>query len=123
MDWIIVAITVILLIAYIFLRRKNQISAETAIAYLKHGAMLIDVRTAAEYELAHLEGARNLPLPQIDSLIVEQVPDRNQVLLLHCQSGARSGVAKNRLIALGYANTYNLGSYDRAAHILERSSS
>jgi phage shock protein E len=123
MDWIIVAITVILLIAYIFLRRKNQISAQAAIAYLKHGALLIDVRSAAEYDIGHLEGARNMPLQEINSLIVEQVPDRNQVLLLHCQSGTRSGVAMTRLIALGYTNTHNLGSYDRAAHILGRASS
>jgi phage shock protein E len=123
MDWIIVAITVILLVAYIFLRRKNQISAETAIAYMKHGAILIDVRSAAEYDIGHLEGARNMPLPEIDSLVAQQVQDRNQVLLLHCQSGARSGMAKSRLIALGYTNAHNLGSYDRAAHILGRSSS
>jgi phage shock protein E len=123
MDWIIVAITVILLVAYVFLRRKNQISAEAAIAYLKQGAMLIDVRSAAEYEIGHLKGARTMPLQQIDSMIVAQVPDRNQVLLLHCQSGARSGVAMARLIALGYTNTHNLGSYDRAAHILGRASS
>ena len=123
MDWIIVAITVILLIAYIFLRRKNQISAQAAIAYLKRGALLIDVRSAAEYDIGHLEGARNMPLQEINSLIVEQVPDRYQVLLLHCQSGTRSGVAMTRLIALGYTNTHNLGSYDRAAHILGRASS
>jgi hypothetical protein len=29
-------------------------------------------------------------------------------------------VARNRLNALGYARVYNLGSYDRAAHIVSR---
>ena len=118
MDWIIVAITVILLVAYIFLRRKGQISAETAIAYLKQGAIVIDVRNPAEYSTGHLKGAINIPLPQIDSLIVSEIKDKNQVLLLHCQSGARSGMAKNRLDALGYTRVFNLGSYDRAAHII-----
>jgi rhodanese-related sulfurtransferase len=40
------------------------------------------------------------------------------VILLHCQSGMRSGVAKKKLNALGYSNAYNLGSYGRAAEIV-----
>ena len=120
MDWIILAITVILFVAYIFLRRKGQLPAEAAVAYLKQGAIVIDMRSAAEYSTGHLHGAINIPLPQIDSLIASRVKDKNQILLLHCQSGARSGTAKNRLSALGYTRVYNLGSYDRAAHIIER---
>ena len=120
MDWIIIAITVILFVAYIFLRRKGQIPAEEAVALLKQGALVIDVRSPAEYNTGHLQGAINLPLPQIDSLITGQVKDKNQVLLLHCQSGTRSGMAKKRLNALGYTRVHNLGSYDRAAHIIER---
>jgi len=120
MDWIIFAITVVLLVAYIFLRRKGQIPAEAAIAYLRQGAIVIDVRSAAEYSTGHLQRAINLPLAEIDSLIRDQVKDKNQVLLVHCQSGARSGMAKNRLNALGYTRVYNLGSYDRAAHLMER---
>ena len=120
MDWIIIAITIALLIAYIFLRRKGQISADQAVARLKQGAVLIDVRSPAEYGAGHLKGAINIPLQEIDSLIGRQVKDKDQVLLLHCQSGMRSGMAKNRLNALGYTRAYNLGSYDRAAHIVSR---
>src|SRR6266702_105957 len=108
MDWIIVAITVILLVAYIFLRRKGQMSGETAIAYLKQGAMVIDVRNPVEYGADHLKGAINIPLPQIDSLIANQVKDKNQILLLHCQSGSRSGMATNQLNALGYTRVVTL---------------
>jgi rhodanese-related sulfurtransferase len=46
------------------------------------------------------------------------VKDKNRVLLLHCQSGARSKVARKKLIALGCPNTFNMGSYDRAARIV-----
>jgi phage shock protein E len=120
MDWIILAITVALLIAYIFLRRKGQISAEQAVAALKQGALLIDVRDPAEYSTGHLNGAINMPLQEIDSLIAVHAKDKDQVLLLHCQSGTRSSMAKNKLNALGYTRAYNLGSYDRAAHIVNR---
>jgi phage shock protein E len=120
MDWIIFAITIALLIAYIFLRRNGQISADQAAAALKQGALLIDVRSPAEYSTGHLQDAINIPVQEIDSLIGTRVTDKDQVLLLHCQSGARSGMAKNRLDALGYTRAYNLGSYDRAAHIVDR---
>ena len=120
MDWIILVITLVLLVGYIFLRRKGQISAEAAVAHLKHGAVLIDVRSPAEFSTGHLKGAINIPLQQIDSLIGSYVKDKDQVLLVHCQSGMRSGVAKNRLSALGYTRAFNLGSYERAAHIANR---
>jgi len=120
MDWIIFVITIALLIAYMFLRRKNQISAEQAVAALKQGALLIDMRSPAEFATGHLKGAINMPLQQIDSLISGYVTDKNQVLLLHCQSGTRSDIGKSKLNALGYTRAYNLGSYDRAAHIVNR---
>jgi phage shock protein E len=120
MDWIIAAITLILLLAYAFLRRTGQISAEAAVAHLRNGALVIDVRNPAEYSSGHLKGAINMPVQQIDSLIASQVKDKDQVILLHCQSGMRSGMAKNRLSALGYTRVYNLGSYQRAAHIVGR---
>jgi phage shock protein E len=120
MDWIILAITIALLFAYLFLRRKGQISADLAVAHLKSGALLIDVRSPAEYSIDHLKGAINIPLQEIDSRIGSYVKDKDQVLLLHCQSGARSGMARNKLNALGYTRAYNLGSYDRAAHIINR---
>lgn len=120
MDWIILAITLVLLVAYVFLRRKGQISADAAVAHLRHGAVLIDVRSPAEFSTGHLKGAINIPLQQIDALTSNYVKDKEQVLLLHCQSGMRSGVARNRLSALGYTRAYNLGSYARAAHIINR---
>ena len=120
MDWIIFAITIALLVAYMFLRRKGQISADQAVAALHEGALLIDVRSPAEFDTGHLNGAVNLPVQQIDSLIFRYVNDKNQILLLHCQSGTRSGMAKSKLNALGYTRAYNLGSYYRAAHIIDR---
>ena len=118
MDWIILAVAVALLAAYLFLRHKGQVSAEDAAEHLKRGALIIDVRSPVEYAAGHLPRAINIPLPQVESLTPSKVKDKNQVLLLHCESGMRSGVAKTKLNALGYANVYNLGSYSRAARIL-----
>ena len=117
MDWIIIVITVALLVIFLLVKRTGQISETVASEYLKQGAVVIDVRSPAEFSGGHLPQAINMPLPEIETLVPRRVSDRNQVLLLHCQSGTRSGVAKRKLAELGYNRVYNLCSYDRAARI------
>ena len=118
MNWT-TALVILAVIALAYaVKRARQISSTDAVALLKNGALVIDVRSAAEFNSGHLPKALNLPLEEIETLLPRSVKDRNQVLLLHCQSGMRSGAAKTRLKGLGYANVFNLGSYARAAHIV-----
>ncbi len=118
MNWTIILIALLVLVAPLLLKRMSQISASAAADHLKHGALVIDVRSPGEFNAGHLRQAINMPLDQIETLVPRRVNDKNQVLLLHCQSGARSGAAKTKLVALGYTQAYNLGSYDRAARIV-----
>jgi phage shock protein E len=110
-------IILIVLTAFILLKRAGQISTKKALAHLKSGALVIDVRTPSEFSSGHLPSAINLPLDQIETALPRRVKDKSQMILLHCQSGMRSGVAKKKLNALGYSNAFNLGSYGRAAEI------
>ena len=112
---------VIVVTIYSIWKRSSQISTKRAVAYLKDGALVIDVRSSAEFNSGHLPNAINLPVEEIETALPRRVKDKNQVLLLHCQSGMRSGVAKSRLTGLGYANAFNLGSYARAARIVSSS--
>jgi rhodanese-related sulfurtransferase len=48
------------------------------------------------------------------------VKDQNQVLLVHCLSGGRSGLAKQQLKGMGYPNVFNLGSLSRTRMICDR---
>ena len=80
--------------------------------------MIVDVRTPAEFNTGHLLQAVNMPLDRIDVLLPSSVRDKDKVILLHCRSGLRSGLAKSKLSGLGYKNAYNLGSYERAAKIV-----
>ncbi len=107
------------IVAAVYLyRRTSLISVKEAQEHLKQGALVIDVRTAGEFVAGHLPVAVNLPLSEIESNWSRRIKDKNQVLLLHCQSGVRSGAARKKLIALGCTNTYNLGGYARAAQIV-----
>ncbi len=118
MNWTSVLIVVAVLVVFYLLKRAGQISHKAAAEHLKHGAMVIDVRTAAEYTAGHLPKAVNMPLSEIEALVARKVADKNRVLLLHCQSGSRSGIAKRKLVSMGYTQTFNLGSYHRAAQIV-----
>jgi len=121
MNWTAVAVLVVAVAIYSIWKRASQISPRRAVAYLKDGALVIDVRSSAEFSSGHLPNAINLPVEEIETALPRRVKDKNQVLLLHCQSGMRSGMAKTKLAGLGYAHVFNLGSYARAARIVSSS--
>ena len=115
MNWTVAGFVLVVAAIFYFLQRKGQISREEARAHLKNGALLIDVRSPSEFNSRHLPGAINLPLDKIETLLPQRVGNKPQVLLLHCQSGMRSGAAKRKLQGMGHSNVFNLGSYARAA--------
>ncbi|MGO9318196.1 MAG: rhodanese-like domain-containing protein [Terracidiphilus sp.] len=118
MNWTTICIFVAVFAILFLLQRTGQISAKEALAHLNRGALVIDVRTPAEFNAGHLPSATNLPLDQIETALPRRLKNKSQVLLLHCQSGMRSGEAKKKLKALGYSNVFNLGSYGRAEKIV-----
>jgi rhodanese-related sulfurtransferase len=71
--------------------------AATAIAA---GAVLIDVRTPAEFAGAHAPAARNLPLDRLDPVAVRAMRGTGPLYVI-CRSGMRSKNACNQLAAAG----------------------
>ena len=120
MNWTIILIIVVAVALFLTMSKVGQISAQDATAYLKKGALVIDVRTPGEFNSGHLTNTINIPLDEIESALPKRVTDKSQVLLLHCASGMRSGMAQKKLNSLGYTNAFNLGSYDRAEGILKQ---
>lgn len=118
MNWTSILAVFAVLALFILLKRMGQISAKDAQQHLKDGALLIDVRTVGEFSSGHLPGAINIPLDQMKTAVPRRVKEKNKVLLLHCQTGMRSGAAKHKLKGMGYAKAFNLGSYGRAAQIV-----
>lgn len=78
---------------------------------IKKGALIIDVRTPAEYREGHIKGAVNIPYDQIRSRISELGNDKNRDIVLYCRSGRRSGIAKKILEKIGFKNVLNAGGY------------
>ena len=119
MNWTLLLV-VGTVIALLFVAPKLFfVSAEAARQYLLEGALLVDVRTAEEYRGGHLTGAVNIPLDELSEKLPPRFTDKGKVVLLHCLSGTRSGIARRQLKALGYVNVFNLGSYGRAQRIVK----
>ena len=68
--------------------------------YQKESLSVIDVREVEEFEMLHLEGARNLPLSQLADTY-EQL-DKDQLYYVICKSGMRSARACQFLAEQGY---------------------
>jgi rhodanese-related sulfurtransferase len=75
---------------------------------VKEDAMIIDVRSPAEFNGGHVKGAVNIPLQAIQSSF-NKIP-KNKVIITCCASGMRSGSAKSLLKAAGY-NVHNGGGW------------
>ncbi len=118
MSWTYFIIAIALCVLYIAYKNSGLIPKKDAVDLLKKGALVIDVRTSPEFNSGHLSQAYNMPLDEVEDLVLRHVKDKSKVLLMHCQSGVRSKSAKERLERIGYKNVFNMGSYERAFRIV-----
>lgn len=72
------------------------------------GAVLLDVRTPAEYAQGRVPGSRNLPLQELHK-VDKIIKDRNTPVYVYCQSGARSRQSAILLKQMGYTDVSDLG--------------
>lgn len=94
---------------------EKPIEITEAKALLAKGAIIVDVRGPDEFAKEHLPNAINIPLGDIETKIDEL---KEQIVLLHCASGARSQIAKQKLENKGLKNILNLGGLSRAKLII-----
>ncbi len=87
-------------------------SPEQARAWVGEGALLVDVRSPAEFAGGHIEGAKNIPVSDVGGRLDAFEP-RDQRIVLYCRSGARSGRAKATLEREGFTDVHNLGPMSR----------
>jgi phage shock protein E len=82
--------------------------------------LIIDVRTEAEWNNGHIEGAILIPYELIGGKIGAVAKDKSRRIYVYCRSGRRSQIAKETLEKLGYKDVVNLGSLEDAAKKLKR---
>jgi len=79
-------------------------------ALVAAGAVLLDVRTKAEFAVARLQGAKNIPISELKSRLSELEPYHDSGIVVHCLSGGRSARAKQILQHAGFKQVIDIGT-------------
>jgi phage shock protein E len=77
---------------------------------IKHGAIIVDVRSKGEYAGGHIKGSINIPLDQLETNL-NKIKSKDQGVITCCASGMRSASAKSILRSKGYTNVHNAGAW------------
>ena len=89
----------------------EQISGAEAKALMdsESGYIIIDARTQEEYHQGYIPGAIMIPEYEIADRAENEIPDKEQLILVYCRSGRRSKIAAEELVKLGYTNVKEFG--------------
>ncbi len=88
----------------------HKIDAEQAKQMIDAGNVtVVDVRRADEYAAGHIAGAINIPNEDIGSDHPAELSDTSADIIVYCRTGVRSKQASDKLVAMGYANIYDMG--------------
>ncbi len=87
-------------------------------ALVQQGALIIDVRTPAEFKSGHLKASQNIPLDSIKTKAAE-LKKKGKTIITVCRSGSRSAMAKSMLKAAGL-EVINGGAWDSLEQKLKK---
>ncbi|MDO6681918.1 MULTISPECIES: rhodanese-like domain-containing protein [unclassified Oceanobacter] len=93
----------------------NPVNAEEAEGLLANGAVVLDVREPAEFEMGHLPGAVNVPRGVLEFRVGDHpaLTDNTASILLYCKNGGRSTLAAHTLKRMGFDQVKMLvGGFD-----------
>ena len=103
-----IALVLGVLLAFFGLKAVAQTSPAEAKALVDAGALLVDVRTPEEFKAGHIDGAKNIPISEVEQRMGE-FGAKDGVVVVYCRSGRRSGLVKQTLDAAGFAAVHNAG--------------
>ncbi len=98
-------------LAYEISRARNAgqaVGPLDAVRLLNQGAILVDVRSQAEFDGGHVIDAKHVPQEQIAASAETLKKYREKVVITCCESGMRSGAAARVLQAQGFTKVVNL---------------
>ncbi|MBU6160754.1 MAG: rhodanese-like domain-containing protein, partial [Myxococcales bacterium] len=74
---------------------------------MQQGAILVDVRTPAEFSGGHMQQAVNIPVEVIGDA-APQLGATDRPVIVYCRSGNRSSQAARILRSLGYTQVHDI---------------
>ncbi len=106
---IILGVLAILAIAVLYLKfTAVRIGGSEARQLVAEGAMLVDVRSEGEYSDGGIEGSVNIPIQELAGRM-DELGAKDGTIVVYCQSGGRSAMAKRLLERNGFSAVHDLG--------------
>ena len=88
---------------------KNSVDPMAATGLINHDdAVVVDVRSMAEFKDGHIVNAINIPLNGFGNSLKQLEKHKDKPIVAVCRSGSRSGSACNVLRKNGFENVKNL---------------
>ncbi len=101
----------IIILAFIIYKKYTQSQVLKLIpSLLAQGGQIIDVRTKEEFNSSNKKGSINIPLDSLQDKLKKI--DRTKPIIVCCESGSRSALAKRILISKGFENVHNAGRWN-----------
>lgn len=85
---------------------EQTISNDELVDRASDGGIILDVREVAEYAFGHIEGAKSIPIGDLEERISEL--EKDQAIYVICRTGKRSDLAAQKLANNGFTRVYNV---------------
>lgn len=82
---------------------ERTIALEVA---MEREGLILDVREEAEFAFGHIEGAKSIPMGELEVRLSEL--DKEQEVYVVCRTGKRSDLAAKKLVAHGFTKVFNV---------------
>lgn len=94
---------------YYSLTGNNLISCNKAKNFIKNKNIkyVIDVRTLLEWNTGHYKNSLHIPIQNINkSILSKKIPNKNDGILVYCNTGQRARNGAEKILSFGYKNVY-----------------
>jgi rhodanese-related sulfurtransferase len=89
-------------------RGSNVVSVNEAVLLANKGAVVVDVRSAADYAAGHIIDARNIPASELASHADQLKKYKEKPVLVYCENGFASAAAARALRGQGFTKVVTL---------------
>lgn len=107
-----VSLVVLMVVSFTSIQAQNKIevnSKEVNTMLQKDKKLIVlDVRTAEEYQEGHIKWAVNIDIRQPDALSKIDKMDHNAKYIVHCRTNHRSKTAVDHMVQNGFKNVYQM---------------
>lgn len=88
---------------------KNAVTPLQSTALINHeDAVVVDVRSIAEFNKGHIVNAINIPLNGLGKQLQQLEKYKERPIIVACKSGSRSATAAKMLMKKGFEKVHNL---------------